>query len=67
MQAESIRPKIACVQLDSKHADVQANIAQVEALTSHLNAGELDLVVLPEMALTGEKHPGSRFSFAFIL
>ncbi|PWN87550.1 carbon-nitrogen hydrolase [Acaromyces ingoldii] len=49
----SRRPRIACVQLDSKHADVEANARQVEALTSRFEPGELDMVVLPEMALTG--------------
>ncbi|KAN0065935.1 hypothetical protein ACQY0O_001068 [Thecaphora frezii] len=51
-------PVVACVQLDSRHADVAANVEKVERLLQPLlQAAEsqprIDLLVLPELALTG--------------
>ncbi|PWN49511.1 carbon-nitrogen hydrolase [Violaceomyces palustris] len=46
-------PRVACLQLDSKHADVEQNAQKVESLTNHLRPGSLDILVLPELALTG--------------
>ncbi|EPQ30989.1 uncharacterized protein PFL1_01178 [Pseudozyma flocculosa PF-1] len=52
-------PVVACVQLDSKHADIDANIATVRRLVDGLDSDQqgprrqIDLLVLPELALTG--------------
>ncbi|EST07989.1 Carbon-nitrogen hydrolase [Kalmanozyma brasiliensis GHG001] len=52
------RPKrIACIQLDPKHADVEQNTDNVLGLVNRLIAerktNPVDLLVLPELALTG--------------
>lgn len=44
---------IACVQFDSKHADVSRNVDTVLDLVSKLISTSIDLLVLPELALTG--------------
>ncbi|SPC62771.1 related to NTA1 - Amidase [Ustilago sp. UG-2017b] len=59
--ASSRERRIACLQLDSKHADVSRNIDTVLDLVSNLildsdsnsNINSIDLLVLPELALTG--------------
>ncbi|WRT63449.1 uncharacterized protein IL334_000354 [Kwoniella shivajii] len=45
--------RIACVQYDVKLGRVQENSAKVESLTQHLQPGSIDLLVLPEMCLSG--------------
>ncbi|TXT06032.1 hypothetical protein VHUM_03505 [Vanrija humicola] len=45
--------RIACVQYDAKLGRVDDNAAKVEALTASLAPGSVDLLVLPEMALSG--------------
>ncbi|WWD22277.1 hypothetical protein CI109_106768 [Kwoniella shandongensis] len=45
--------RIACVQYDPKLGKVKENTARVEELTKGLTPGSLDLLVLPEMALSG--------------
>lgn len=45
--------RIACVQLAPQHAAVKLNADTVRRLTQDLEPGTLDLLVLPEMALTG--------------
>lgn len=49
--------RVACVQLDSKHADVDRNTNTVLSLVTELidkkKATPIDLLVLPELALTG--------------
>ncbi|KAL1409625.1 hypothetical protein Q8F55_003621 [Vanrija albida] len=45
--------RIACVQYDAKLGKVDDNAAKVESLTSSLQPGSIDLLVLPEMALSG--------------
>ncbi|GFZ43747.1 hypothetical protein JCM24511_01467 [Saitozyma sp. JCM 24511] len=45
--------RIACVQYDAKLGRVQENIDKVERMTASLRPGSVDLLVLPEMALTG--------------
>ncbi|GAC92521.1 protein N-terminal asparagine amidohydrolase [Pseudozyma hubeiensis SY62] len=53
----SERRRIACIQFDSKHADVAGNIETVLSLVNELipknDSESIDLVVLPELALTG--------------
>ncbi|SJX64001.1 related to NTA1-Amidase [Sporisorium reilianum f. sp. reilianum] len=55
--ASSSTRRIACLQFDSKHADVARNTGTVLALVSKLiaepQASPVHLVVLPELALTG--------------
>lgn len=43
---------VACIQLDSKHANVAANIETVLKMSRQLTS-PIDLLVLPELALTG--------------
>ncbi|CAK9786263.1 carbon-nitrogen hydrolase [Cutaneotrichosporon oleaginosum] len=45
--------RVACVQYDVKMGRVAENAAKVEAMTAGLAPGALDLLVLPEMALSG--------------
>ncbi|RSH84550.1 Carbon-nitrogen hydrolase [Apiotrichum porosum] len=50
-RAQPIR--IACVQFDPKLGKGVENAAKVESMTARLQPGMLDLLVLPEMALSG--------------
>ncbi|WWC97394.1 hypothetical protein V866_004273 [Kwoniella sp. B9012] len=45
--------RIACVQFDVKLGRVSENAAKVERMTRDLQPGSLDLLVLPEMCLSG--------------
>ncbi|KAL7421847.1 hypothetical protein Q5752_003618 [Cryptotrichosporon argae] len=45
--------RVSCVQYDPQLGQVAANARKVEAMTTFLRPGQLDLLVLPEMALTG--------------
>ncbi|GAA5870698.1 hypothetical protein JCM3774_001728 [Rhodotorula dairenensis] len=45
--------RTACVQLSPRFKDWDASRARADALIAGLQPGELDLLVLPEMALTG--------------
>jgi len=47
--------RIACIQFSPALGDVTGNIAKVDALIEENNilAGSLDLLLLPELALTG--------------
>ncbi|GMK54256.1 hypothetical protein CspeluHIS016_0108420 [Cutaneotrichosporon spelunceum] len=45
--------RIGCVQYDVKLGRVDENAAKVQAMTAGLAPGALDLLVLPEMALSG--------------
>ncbi|KAK8845328.1 hypothetical protein IAR55_006041 [Kwoniella newhampshirensis] len=45
--------RIACVQFDPKLGRVRENAAKVEDLTRELQPGSIDLMVLPEMCLSG--------------
>ncbi|RXK37312.1 protein N-terminal amidase [Tremella mesenterica] len=48
---------IACVQYDVKLGQVKENSSKVEFLTSSIRPGSLDLLVLPEMCLSGYIFP----------
>ncbi|UZJ56805.1 hypothetical protein CBS101457_006125 [Exobasidium rhododendri] len=52
MSPVSLR-RIACVQVDPIPGEVGKNIEKVKKLTKDLVPGTLDMLVLPEMALTG--------------
>ncbi|WVQ81021.1 hypothetical protein IAT38_003128 [Cryptococcus sp. DSM 104549] len=45
--------KVGCVQFDTKLGKVQENAAKVEELTKWMKPGQVDLLVLPEMCLSG--------------
>ncbi|BEI81389.1 hypothetical protein CcaverHIS002_0205490 [Cutaneotrichosporon cavernicola] len=45
--------RVSCVQFDVKLGRVEENAAKVEAMTARLAPGSVDLLVLPEMALSG--------------
>ncbi|ORX34583.1 carbon-nitrogen hydrolase [Kockovaella imperatae] len=45
--------RVACVQFDVKRGEVKRNAESVEAMTSRLQPDSLDLLVLPEMCLSG--------------
>ncbi|WWC85581.1 uncharacterized protein L201_000445 [Kwoniella dendrophila CBS 6074] len=45
--------RIACVQYDVKLGKVAENTAKVERLTRNIQPGSIDLLVLPEMCLSG--------------
>ncbi|ORY92734.1 carbon-nitrogen hydrolase [Leucosporidium creatinivorum] len=45
--------RIACAQLSPVFKDVQASIARADELIASSRSGEIDLLVLPEMAFTG--------------
>ncbi|ODN75755.1 hypothetical protein L202_05766 [Cryptococcus amylolentus CBS 6039] len=47
----------ACVQYDVKLGKVKENVAKVEEMTKWLTPGSLDLLVLPEMCLSGYIFP----------
>ena len=45
--------KVACVQFFPQLGQVQENVERVRNLTAKIRAEQVDLLVLPEMALTG--------------
>ena len=45
--------KIACLQLAPELHKLDQNTAKANALLSHIEPGDIDLLVLPEMAFTG--------------
>ncbi|PWN32884.1 carbon-nitrogen hydrolase [Meira miltonrushii] len=45
--------RIACVQIDCKHGMVERNRDRILELTKGLKRGDVDLIMLPEMALSG--------------
>ena len=45
--------KIACLQFDPKLGEIAQNIRSAEAILEKALLSELDLIVLPEMALSG--------------
>ena len=45
--------KVACVQFFPKLGQVKENVDRVRNLTAKIRAEQVDLLVLPEMALTG--------------
>ncbi|KAA8491562.1 Protein N-terminal amidase [Porphyridium purpureum] len=45
--------RIACVQYTPVWGELEKNVLAVEAMVSHLRPGELDFLVLPEMAFAG--------------
>ncbi|ORY31960.1 carbon-nitrogen hydrolase [Naematelia encephala] len=45
--------RVACVQYDVKLGRVEENARRVEEMTSGIQSGSIDLLVLPEMALSG--------------
>jgi len=45
--------KIACLQFDPKLGEIAQNILRAEAILEEASVDELDLIVLPEMALSG--------------
>ncbi|PWN96844.1 carbon-nitrogen hydrolase [Tilletiopsis washingtonensis] len=50
-------PRIAVLQLSPAHGAPLENAARVQQMTSHLKRGEVDLLILPEMALSGYIFP----------
>lgn len=51
--------RIGCLQYDPKFKDVKGNTAKVREMTSRIPPNSLDLLVLPEMCLTGYMFPSS--------
>lgn len=45
----------ACCQFQPIHSDVAGSIAKADKLLEGLKDGEVDLLLLPEMALTGDQ------------
>ena len=46
--------KIACLQLAPELYRLDENMAKADALLEHVKPGDIDLLVLPEMAFTGK-------------
>lgn len=57
MSVQQAKLRIGCVQLDSKHGNVPANLMSVKRILAdlilHREERPVDLLVLPELALTG--------------
>ena len=49
--------RIACLQLNPKLGHVEENINRAEALLAETDTTKLDLLVLPELAFTGQLFP----------
>jgi len=49
--------KIACLQFAPKLGNLESNIAQANAILLQQPLEDLDLLVLPELALTGKPTP----------
>lgn len=45
--------KVACLQFDPKLGEIARNIEKAESLLADASLENVDLLVLPEMALTG--------------
>lgn len=48
--------KIACLQVAPEIGKIDENIARTNKLLEDAQAGDFDLLVLPELALTGTEH-----------
>ena len=46
--------RIACLQFATRVGDVENNISRADAILEKANPKDLDLLVLPEMAFSGE-------------
>lgn len=53
--------KIGCLQFDPKLGEWEKNQAKASSLLEDVSAGDLDLVVLPEMAFSGRRPSHSNF------
>eukprot|EP00123_Amoebidium_parasiticum_P019665 comp29548_c0_seq1/m.47226 comp29548_c0_seq1/g.47226 ORF comp29548_c0_seq1/g.47226 comp29548_c0_seq1/m.47226 type:complete len:277 (-) comp29548_c0_seq1:93-923(-) len=53
MDGESQKIRVGCCQFAPYIGNVDQNIARVEAIMTNLNPGDVDLLVLPEMAFSG--------------
>ena len=58
-ESKIIKMKIACLQFDSRISNVKGNIEKADSLLEKTAAGDLDLLVLPELAFTGNACPFS--------
>lgn len=58
--------KIACLQYDPELGKIEQNIERAEALLEASSLSGLDLLVLPELALTGIS-PGAREHHGLVL
>lgn len=52
-----MKPKLACAQFVARHGDVAANLARIDTLAGEAIRAGAELLVLPELAVTGYARP----------